>query len=589
MKKLIPAVFFLILAQLLNGQTGPDWHKKVAPALLQMTSGGQSASFLILLSSQADVSAAKRLHSKDEKAGYVYNTLSEHASKTQQGLISFFTEHHISYESLFIVNAIKTQGNQSLIQTLAMRADVQRIMANPTVHFSEPVESTEVSVHNRANITWGIDTINADAVWDLGYKGQNVVVGGEDTGYDWRHPALIRQYRGYDLALDTADHNYNWHDAIHSISPLSHDSLNRCGLDVKEPCDDYGHGTHTMGTMIGYADNLAIGVAPEAKWCGCRNMERGNGSPFTYIECFEWFLAPTDLNNENPDPSKAPHVINNSWGCPESEGCDTSNWLLMEMAIQNLRLAGTVVVVSAGNEGSACSTVSTPPAIFEESFSVGATAENDTIAGFSSRGPVAVDSSFRTKPNVSAPGVRTLSAKPDSLYALSSGTSMAGPHVVGVVALMISANPELAGEVETIENIIEQTAIPKTTNQDCGNIPGSEVPNNTYGYGRIDALAAVNAAIALIPVSTGNEIKGPAVKVFPNPAHDQFMIDLDGFTGNVRVELVDVNGKSIWSRVSHVDEHIKMEVNLTDKVPGIYFYRILAGKVLMQGKVIKNL
>src|SRR5690606_6949367 len=189
------------------------------------------------------------------------------------------------------------------------------------------------------------------------------------------------------------------------INPFNADSINPCGLDSKVPCDDNGHGTHTMGTMIGLDGPNQIGVAPEATWCACRNMERGWGTPFTYLECFEWFLAPTDLNNQNPDPTKAPHVINNSWSCPQAEGCDSSNWMLLDMAVMNLRLAGTVVVVSAGNSGSGCGSVSTPAAMFEGSFSVGATRENDTIAGFSSRGPVFVDGSLRLKPNVAAPGV----------------------------------------------------------------------------------------------------------------------------------------------------------------------------------------
>merc|ERR1712127_902407 len=100
--------------------------------------------------------------------------------------------------------------------------------------------------------------------------------------------------------------------------------------------------------MVGEDNDNQIGVAPGAKWIACRNMERGNGTPATYIECFEWFMAPTDLNNENPDVSKAPHVIANSWSCPTSEGCDSTNWHVMEAVVQNLKASGVVVVVSAG-------------------------------------------------------------------------------------------------------------------------------------------------------------------------------------------------------------------------------------------------
>jgi len=388
--------------------------------------------------------------------------------------------------------------------------------------------------------------------------------------------------------LDTVDHNYNWHDAIHTISPLSGDSINPCGLDVKEPCDDYGHGTHTMGTMIGLDGDEQIGVAPGAKWCACRNMERGNGSPFTYLECFQWFLAPTDLNNENPDPTLAPHVINNSWGCPKVEGCDSSNFELLNIAVHNLKVAGTVVVVSAGNDGSGCSSVATPAAIYESSFSVGATAENDTIAGFSSRGPVTVDGSNRLKPNISAPGVRVRSARPGGNYGSASGTSMAGPHVVGLVALIISANPDLAGKVDIIEDIIKQTAVPKTTDQMCGDIPGSQVPNNTYGYGRIDALAAVNAALALIPVSTHQERVNQLVKVYPNPVDKQLNFDIQNASGKLYFELFDMQGQLMLRHQWNSQGHVVYQVDISENPSGIYFYRISMNGNTVVGKLVKN-
>jgi subtilisin family serine protease len=104
-----------------------------------------------------------------------------------------------------------------------------------------------------------------------------------------------------------------------------------------------------------------------------------------------------------------------------------------------------------------------------------------------------VDGSNRLKPDVSAPGVNIRSSVPVNSYAGGwSGTSMAGPHVVGLVALLLSAHPELRGHVDTIEHIIESSAVPRTDSQSCGDIPGTDVPNNTYGWGRVDALAALN-------------------------------------------------------------------------------------------------
>src|SRR5690606_13518356 len=160
---------------------------------------------------------------------------------------------------------------------------------------------------------------------------------------EWDHPALRSKYRGAEG--DAVSHDYNWHDAIHEINPLNGDSIimpgnNPCGLDYPIPCDDSGHGTHTMGMLVGSDSAYQIGVAPDARWIGCRNMERGWGKPSTYLECMEWFLAPTDVNGENPDPTKAPHVINNSWSCPEVEGCNPDNFELLHQAVVNLRAAG---------------------------------------------------------------------------------------------------------------------------------------------------------------------------------------------------------------------------------------------------------
>ncbi|MEP6794115.1 MAG: S8 family peptidase, partial [Saprospiraceae bacterium] len=290
----------------------------------------------------------------------------------------------------------------------------------------------------------------------------------------------------------------------------------------------------------------------------------------------------------NPDPSKSPAVINNSWGCPESEGCDPSNWEILNEAVINLKVGGVVVVVSAGNSGSGCSSINTPAAIYEASFSIGATAENDTIAGFSSRGPIAVDSSYRTKPNVSAPGVHVRSVDLGGGYVRSSGTSMAGPHVVGLIALMISANPALAGKVDLIEDIIEHTCVPKTTDQNCGDIPGSQVPNNTYGYGRVDALAAVQAALALIPTATMNANPYSDVKVYPNPVKDEFIIEAGHSSGEMSFDLFDPQGKTVIHHQWMTSSNSIEKINLQSNAPGMYFYRIMNAGVVKQGMVVKE-
>jgi subtilisin family serine protease len=167
-----------------------------------------------------------------------------------------------------------------------------------------------------------------------------------------------------------------------------------------------------MGTMVGDVDELGtqIGVAPGARWIGCRNMESGFGTPTTYAECFQFFLAPTDLAGSNTNPALAPHVINNSWGCPENEGCTETTWGMIRTVQQSLRAAGVLVVASAGNNGSACGSTLYPIGTYDASYSIGAVNAGGDIAPFSSRGPVTFNGTGISKPDISAPGVAVRSA-----------------------------------------------------------------------------------------------------------------------------------------------------------------------------------
>ncbi len=469
-----------------------EWQSRVDPAVLENAAIGETE-FLVLLAEQADLSGAAALTTQAAKGRYVYEQLSQTAQRTQAPLLRRLQAAGVAFRPYWITNLVWVRGDSNLLQELASRPEVAHIYANPWVQIDilpvEPVSEIAKPAGTTA-VEWNIEKVNADEVWATGFTGQGVVVGGQDTGYNWEHPALINQYRGWDAATETAVHDYNWHDAIHFDNPNS-GGPNDCGFDSPFPCDDNGHGTHTMGTMVG--DDGAgnqIGMAPGARWIGCRNMENGWGSPETYLECYEWFVAPTDINNENPRPELAPHVINNSWSCPPDEGC--TDPLVLLPAVQNVRAAGILTVHSAGNSGQTCSTVNTPAAIYAESFTVGNTTLDDTISSSSSRGPVTIDGSGRMKPDVSAPGTRIRSSMGET-YAYRSGTSMAGPHVAGLAALVISAQPLLGGQIGQLEQIIRESAVPLTTTSHCGeDIPGESIPNNTFGWGRIDAMQAIN-------------------------------------------------------------------------------------------------
>jgi serine protease AprX len=504
MMRLFFTVMALCVALTLHAQQDNTWKQKIDTRLLERVFDGKKAEFLIILKEQADVSYANQLRRKEDKGRYVYETLRKLAENTQGPVKKALDDAGAPWRSFWIVNGFWSIGPLSLIEQIAQMPEVERIEDNPILHLTiEPRDATQVADDRTLTpVSWGLTKINADDVWLLGHTGLGVVVGGQDTGYEWQHPALKEKYRGWDGSV--ADHNYNWHDAIHS---LIGGGSNSCGINLRHPCDDNGHGTHTMGTMAGSSsESNVIGVAPGAKWIGCRNMEEGDGTPATYIECFEWFIAPTDTLNGSPNPAMAPDVINNSWACPVSEGCNSGNFITMDTAVQHVRASGILVVVSAGNDGNlGCSSINTPAAIYSSSFTVGATTNvaDDAIASYSSRGPVTVYGSL-TKPNIAAPGsgIYSCYATDNSganNYATLSGTSMAGPHVAGVAALIMTARSDLKGQVGTLELIMKNSAVPRYPNsmQLCGGNTTTSYPNNVYGYGRVDALAAVNAAIAL--------------------------------------------------------------------------------------------
>jgi serine protease AprX len=502
-------LMFLVLGKVSAQPRKPsDPASKIASWVIDHTASGQQAEFFVVLADQADLTGAASLPTKAEKGRFVYQTLFQKAQSSQQPILQFLRDRKVEYRSFYIVNAILVKGDRQLAETLAARADVARVAGNPDIHNNlpqpGPVEVSPLAPRNPETIEPGIVYTHAPDVWALGFRGETVVVASADTGVRWTHDALKPHYRGWDGA--NANHNFNWHDSIH-------DSVgNPCGNDSQEPCDDFFHGSHTTGTAIGDDGGTnQIGMAPGAKWIACRNMDQGTGTPARYIECMEFFLAPYPLNctPDQGDPTKAPDITTNSWGCPESEGCVVGDEL--QAAVEAQEAAGIQMVVAAGNDGPACGSIDAicptcsagPPSWYAASYTVGAlNTGTDTIAPFSSLGPVTVDGSNRTKPDITAPGTNTRSASNacDSCYTFASGTSMATPHIAGAMALLWSAIPSLQRQIQPSRDALDNSAV-FISSTACGT---AGPPNNVYGWGRVDIAAAVGTP-------------GPTPSVSPTP------------------------------------------------------------------------
>lgn len=435
--------------------------------------GNYSDRLFVIFKTQADISDVAKIDDRNARLTAAYKQLTAHSNQSQAELRKLFDRLGVEYTPYYLQNSMEVHGGTLMRLFLLTRPEVDRVIPSPRLRAVPDDEPTSGSIPEApGSVGWNISMIGADRVWDeFGIQGEGIVVGQSDSGVDGNHPAIARQYRGLNSGGD-----YNWFDPWDGTS---------------SPNDEGGHGTHTLGTILGAG---GIGVAPKSQWIGCVNLDRNLGNPALYLDCMQFMLAPFPLGGDpflDGDPAKAAHVMNNSWGCPSIEGCDPNALLV---AADNLRYAGIFVVVSTGNDGPKCETVESPLSLYDSVFSVGAIDKFGNMADFSSRGPVSADGSGRIKPDIVAPGVDILSAFPNGTYAATSGTSMAGPHVVGVVALIWSAQPALIGDIEATEQLIIETAQPYTGDTSLGCFTG-DTPNNAYGFGVVDVYEAVKKAL----------------------------------------------------------------------------------------------
>lgn len=478
----------------------------LATYLLAGQPGWYGDRLFVILKEQADVSAAAEMGDYDARRRFVYDTLTTHASRSQADLRQSLDSLGVDYTPYYLVNALEVRGGLLHRLWLATRPEVDRIIPNPVLRPVPADLMLPLPLSSAPTVPlWNLTNIGADRAWQaFGARGQGIIIGQSDSGVQWDHPELLDGYLGYG-----GDHSGYWLDPWRGTAV---------------PTDINGHGTHTLGSILGNT----VGVAPDAQWIACANLVRNLGNAALYLDCLQFMLAPYPQGGDpftDGRPDKSAHVLNNSWGCPQAyEGCDP---LTLVTAVRALRAAGIFVVASAGNEGPACGTIANPIALYDEVFSVGAVDRNNNIASFSSTGPVTVDGSGRIKPDIVAPGVDVLSAWPQGRYALSSGTSMAGPHVAGVVALIWSANPALIGDIEGTEAILRTSATPfhpagglalpealtdmdedtaalfaplldqtaDPTGDTClAQTDTTVVPNNIAGYGLLNAYEAVKLA-----------------------------------------------------------------------------------------------
>lgn len=426
----------------------------------------------IIFKDRAELASAAEIDNLDARRSYVYKTLVAQAKATQQEMTSLLDRFGIAYQSYYLVNGLSVNGGPLIQLWLGNRPEVDRVLQNPVLRpLRAPTPGALGGAEPPDETPWNIQFVGADRVWrDFGATGEGIVIGQSDSGADGQHPELAGSYRGRSDGDD-----FNWYDPWNNSS---------------RPVDAGGHGTHTLATIVG----TNTGIAPGASWMGCVNLARNLANLALYLDCLQFMLAPFPQGGDpfrDGDPSLAADVLNNSWGCPPVEGCDPTALL---DAARALRQAGIFVVASAGNEGPFCETVNHPLALYDEVLSVGAVGEDGSLAFFSSVGPVTVDGSDRIKPDILAPGASVLSAFPDGTYERLDGTSMAGPHLAGVVALMWSANPVLRGDVDNTEQILlRTTSAYRSVPPACGD--QAQPPYNGTGYGIVNAYSAVESAL----------------------------------------------------------------------------------------------
>ncbi len=417
---------------------------------------------------------------------------------------------------------------------------------------SAPAASTytrEFSFYDYGNAYNQIGMIKGDQLHELGYRGQGIVIGVLDSGFEnaddlpvfgslWENERVL------------ATHDFVTGEAI---------AFNK-----------HYHGTMVLSTMAGNLPGVIVGTAPEASYLLLRTEDAGSEY---LIEEYNW------VSGAEFADSAGANVLNTSLGYStfddpsqdhtyeDMDGNTTPITVGADIAASK----GLVVVNSAGTSGGSAWYYITAPADGDSVFTIGAVNAMGNPASFSSHGPT---SDGRIKPNIVAQGEGTYVASPDGSFFFGNGTSFSSPVIAGMMACLLQANPDM-DNMELINAV-----------QESGSL--ATAPDNTMGYGIPDFMAAHN--ILTVIDGDGKELLNQ-LSVYPNPfsSYVDLSFRSDGPASAI-LTLVDMTGRTLLERGQNVGAGMNsIRLNELERLPsGIYFLRIESGDAVITSKLVRK-
>src|SRR5262245_21987181 len=344
---------------------------RVAPEVRHAVDGGGQATFWVRFEQTADLAHIPQETDWAARGQAVVVALKRTAAASQADAKDKLHELGADFRPFWITNAIEVTGDAEVLGQMAADPGVKSVTAPETLRIPDPDEQIATPSRTESGIEWNVDAIGAPTVWDTyGARGDGIVVANIDTGVQFDHPALAGHYRGV-LGNGLYSHMFNWFDPT--------------GICGYTPCDNNGHGTHTMGTMVGDPGdpgNDRIGVAPHARWIAAKGCETRSCSEVSLLAAAQWTLAPTLEDGTNPRPDLRPNIVNNSWG-----GGRGDPWF--QDMVRAWNASGIFATFAAGNDGPSCGSAGSP-GDDPEAYAVGAYGSGGQIASFSGRGASAI-------------------------------------------------------------------------------------------------------------------------------------------------------------------------------------------------------